>query len=177
MGGDHGPDVVVPAALAIFGSRIFWPGLQRRDLGAGDEDAVSPAREALARFLTSRPIALATMLICTAALVAAASGLSGTKLAFRLITGLPSETQQARASKAAAEGFAPGIVAPSIVLVEGAGLATVFLALNLVIGFTIVRILAAVTDQFISVYVLEDVTLVLLSAIQGFAFYFWLERG
>ena len=45
------------------------------------------------------------------------------------------------------------------------------------IGFTIVRILAAVTDQFISVYVLEDVTLVLLSAIQGFAFYFWLERG
>ncbi|HEX5469286.1 MAG TPA: MMPL family transporter [Gaiellaceae bacterium] len=112
----------IPAALAIFGSRIFWPGLQRADLGTGDEETVSPAREALARFLTARPIALATVLLCTAALIAAVAGLPGTKLAFRLITGLPSGTQQARAAKAAAEGFAPGIVAPTVVLVQGSGL-------------------------------------------------------
>jgi putative drug exporter of the RND superfamily len=112
----------IPAALAIFGSRIFWPGIQRGDLGAGDEETISPAREALARFLTARSISLATVLLCTAALIAAAAGLPGTKLAFRLITGLPSETQQARAAKAAADGFAPGIVAPTVVLVEGSGL-------------------------------------------------------
>jgi RND superfamily putative drug exporter len=112
----------IPAALAILGRLVFWPGLKRDDLGAGEEETVSPARAALAQFLTSRPVALAAVVVCTGALVVAATGLPDIRLAFRLITGLPSDTQQARAAKAAATGFAPGVLAPAIVLVQGNGL-------------------------------------------------------
>jgi RND superfamily putative drug exporter len=114
---------LVPAALAIFGRLLFWPGLQRADLGGGDDETVPATREALARFLTSRPVALLAVLLCSCLLVAGITGLPGTKLALRLISGLPSDAQQARAAKAAATGFAPGIIAPTIVLVEGPGVA------------------------------------------------------
>ena len=111
----------VPSALAIFGRFVFWPGLRSADLGAGDQEMSSPARESLARFLTSRPIAFIAVLACTGFLLVCATGLPEMKLAFRLITGLPSDTQQARAANAAGLGFAPGILAPTIVLVEGDG--------------------------------------------------------
>jgi len=113
----------IPAALAILGRFVFWPGLKREDLGAGEEEQVSHAREALARFLTSRPVALLAVVLCTGVLVLAATGFPDMRLAFRLITGLPSDTQQARAAKAAATGFAPGVIAPTIVVVEGNGVA------------------------------------------------------
>jgi len=111
----------IPAALAILGRFVFWPGLKREDLGAGEEEHVSHAREALARFLTSRPVALVAVVLCTGVLVLAATGFPDMRLAFRLITGLPSDTQQARAAKAAATGFAPGVIAPTIVVLEGNG--------------------------------------------------------
>jgi putative drug exporter of the RND superfamily len=111
----------IPAALAILGRFVFWPGLKREDLGAGEEERVSHAREALARFLTSRPVALVAVVLCTGVLVLAATGFPDMRLAFRLITGLPSDTQQARAAKAAATGFAPGVIAPTIVVLEGNG--------------------------------------------------------
>src|SRR3954453_21240984 len=113
----------IPAALAILGRFVFWPGLKRDDLGAGEEEHVSHAREALARFLTSRPVALVAVVLCTGVLVLAATGFPDMRLAFRLITGLPSDTQQARAAKAAATGFAPGVIAPTIVVLEGNGVA------------------------------------------------------
>ncbi len=114
---------LIPATLALFGGLVFWPGLRRDHVGRASDERVSPARQALAQFLTSKPIALVAVLACTGALVAAATGLPGTKLAFRLITGLPTDTQQAEAAKAAATGFAPGIIAPTTVLVQGAGVA------------------------------------------------------
>jgi hypothetical protein len=61
--------------------------------------------------------------------------------------------------------------------VEGVGLAVMFLALNLFIGFLILRALWTVTGYFVSVYVLEDSALLMLSAFQGFAFRWWLDRA
>jgi putative drug exporter of the RND superfamily len=113
---------LVPAALAILGRIVYWPGLHRGHLRAADEEIVSPTREALARFLTSRPVAFVAVLLCGGALLAALTGLPGTKLAFRLITGLPSDTQEARAASAAATCFARGIIAPTVVLVQGQGI-------------------------------------------------------
>ena len=60
-------------------------------------------------------------------------------------------------------------------VIEGVGFAAVFLALNLVVGFMIVRTLTVLTGHFASFYVLEDWTLVILSALQGFAFRWWLD--
>jgi hypothetical protein len=58
---------------------------------------------------------------------------------------------------------------------EGVGLTVAFLALNLAIGFALVRALPLATGHFVSVYVLEDATLLWLSAGQGVAFRWWLD--
>jgi hypothetical protein len=48
------------------------------------------------------------------------------------------------------------------------------LALNLVLGFALIRLLDAVTDHFVSVYIRDDATLLLLSALQGRLLRWWL---
>jgi hypothetical protein len=69
-----------------------------------------------------------------------------------------------------------GLRVALICVIEGVGFAAAFFALNLVVGFVIVRTLLALTGRFVSVYLLEDSTLVILSALQGFAFRWWLDR-
>jgi RND superfamily putative drug exporter len=111
---------LVPALLAIVGRRIFWPGVRAEQLGqAAANDFSSPVRGAAARFVSSLPVSIVLVVLCTGLLVVAATGISHTKLAFRLITGLPSDTQQRRAAEAAGRGFAPGVLAPTVLLVEG----------------------------------------------------------
>jgi RND superfamily putative drug exporter len=68
-------------------------------------------------------VSILLVLLCTALLALAATGLARTELGFRLITGLASGTQQQRAADAAGEGFAAGVLAPTILLVQGPGLA------------------------------------------------------
>ena len=111
---------LVPALLALFGRLLFWPGVRKQQLGTVEPgDFSSPVREAAARFVTSLPVAALLVVLCGAVLFLAATGIRHTELAFRLITGLPSDTQQRRAAEAAGRGFAPGVLAPTIVLVEG----------------------------------------------------------
>jgi RND superfamily putative drug exporter len=113
---------LVPALLGIVGWRVFWPGVRADDLGRASGAAFSSrVREAAARFVTSVPVALVLVAVCGAALALAATGLSHTKLAFRLINGLSSGTEERRAAEAAGRGFAPGVLAPTVVLVEGSG--------------------------------------------------------
>jgi putative drug exporter of the RND superfamily len=114
---------LVPAALGIFGRFLFWPGVRAHDLGrTGPEAFSSPRREATARFITSLPVSAVLVIICTAALFLAATGLRHTELSFRLIDGLPSGTEEHRAAEAAGQGFAAGVLAPTVLLVEGEGL-------------------------------------------------------
>jgi RND superfamily putative drug exporter len=113
---------LVPAVLAIVGRRVFWPGVRAEQLRrAGAEDFSAPVREAAARFVSSLPVSVVLVVLCSGLLILAASGISHTELAFRLITGLPSDTQQRRAGEAAGLGFAPGVLAPTVLLVEGEG--------------------------------------------------------
>jgi putative drug exporter of the RND superfamily len=109
---------LIPAALAILGRFAFWPGFEGQE---ADDRLGSSTRESLARFVTSRPVAFLTVLFCGALLFLGATGLPGTKLAIRLISGLPGDTQEARAADAAGQGFAPGIAAPTVVVVERQG--------------------------------------------------------
>jgi RND superfamily putative drug exporter len=99
---------LVPAALGIFGRLLFWPGVRASDLGrAGSERFSAPRREAAARFVSSLPVSVVVVVLCTAALVLAATGLRHTQLSFRLIDGLPSGTEEHRAAEAAGTGSPP----------------------------------------------------------------------
>jgi putative drug exporter of the RND superfamily len=111
---------LVPALLALVGRRVFWPGVRAKQLErTSGDDFSSPVREAGARFVSSLPVSVVLVVLCSGLLVLAASGLSDTKLAFRLISGLPADTEQRRAADAAGLGFVPGFLAPTVLLVEG----------------------------------------------------------
>jgi len=58
-------------------------------------------------------------------------------------------------------------------LLEFAGLWTVCLALNLAFGVAIILGLRSFTHAFASIYVLNDVSVVVMSALQAFALYAW----
>jgi putative drug exporter of the RND superfamily len=114
---------LVPAALAIGGPRLLWPGVRPADAGRGNGDDALPHGRPAARFLSSAPVSTLLVVLCTALLALAATGLGRTELGFRLITGLAPGTQQQQAADAAGEGFAAGVLAPTVLLVQGAGLA------------------------------------------------------
>jgi RND superfamily putative drug exporter len=103
---------LVPAALAIFGRAVFWPGLGRRieDEGRGPRP-----------FRRSRIVAALLAALGLTALAVPASRAFDTQLGLGLIRGLDSDTEVRRAADEAGRGFAPGIVAPTEILVEGPG--------------------------------------------------------
>ena len=59
---------------------------------------------------------------------------------------------------------------------ELAGISTLFLIGNLAVGLAIVLGIRNVSSWFVSVYVLNDTSLVALSALQGAVFFCW-RRG
>ena len=114
----------VPAAIALLGRALFWPSLDRRRAEAPEEQRRRRSlRERAAYWSTARPLALLIVLLCVAGLTAAATGLGKMELSFGVVSGLPSESESARAADAAGEGFAPGILGPTEVLLERPGLA------------------------------------------------------
>ena len=59
---------------------------------------------------------------------------------------------------------------------ELAGMSAVFLVVNLVVGICVILTVRTFTSHFLSAYLLNDVSLVVLSAIQGIVFECW-RRG
>jgi RND superfamily putative drug exporter len=102
---------LVPALMAILGARVFWPRGGRREPRAD-----RPGR--LAYFATAKPAALAIALVALVALGVACRGLLETNLGVTQIAGLPDESEPRRAQEAAAQGFAPGILSPTVLLLE-----------------------------------------------------------
>jgi RND superfamily putative drug exporter len=113
----------VPASLALLGRVVYWPSLRSGDEEPEDEERPTPIRSALAEFLTSRPVAAVVAVATVGALLAAATGIRDTELALRLGSGLPSDSEVQQAARAADQGFAAGVLAPTIALVEADGLA------------------------------------------------------
>ena len=123
-----------PALMAIFGGLLFRPvprwlrrqGVTRRE-GGGREPGRPPARwnlrTRLVRFAAARPMALLIAAAGTAGLLAAAWGAHTIHLGSPLIRELPASASAARAGAAAADGFAPGILSPTEILVIGPGVA------------------------------------------------------
>lgn len=58
---------------------------------------------------------------------------------------------------------------------EAVGLAAVFLLLNLGLGFCLALLVRALGGSFVSLYVNDDVAIVILSALQALLFQWWRE--
>ena len=67
----------------------------------------------------------------------------------------------------------PGAVTEALAYL---GLAVVFLLANLTVGMALILGLRALTDRFISVYVVNDSTLAILSLLQALILHCWRER-
>jgi RND superfamily putative drug exporter len=131
---------LVPALLAILGRWTFWPSeraapAERADQvpvtdGADQADGPGPARpprlrHGTARFLRllgRRGIALAVVAGTLALLVAAALPLAGLRAAVSPVDALPADDPVRQAAQAAAAGFAPGIIAPTALMVSRPGI-------------------------------------------------------
>jgi RND superfamily putative drug exporter len=118
----------VPAMLGMFGRVVFWPrwppkpGTVAESVGEPSDRIARSFRSKVARWATARPAAAAITILCVLGLGAAAAGLTRTSLGFTLIQGLPGSSEVRQAADAASQGFAPGILDPTIVLVQGTGL-------------------------------------------------------
>ena len=119
---------LVPALLAIGGRAVFWPRRPGREV-VGPDAAEEPERPQARRPGRSRALALATQRPrlaaagCGLLLLAAATGLTQLELGNPLIRGLPEDADAHRAYTQASRGFAPGILSPTVVIVERAGIA------------------------------------------------------
>ena len=111
----------VPAVIGLLGRLAFWPGLRE---GADAHEPLTARtgawlRRVLANAASRRLGAIPTLVLAATGLVAAASGLSQMQLALTPIRGLPAETPAARADRQASLGFAPGVIAPTELVVRG----------------------------------------------------------
>ncbi len=115
----------VPAVMALLGRALFWPGLRER----GEKDpllmrAGAAVRRGAAAATSRRWAAIPAALVVGVALLAAASGVAYTKLALTPIRGLARDTPPARAAHDADLGFAPGMIAPTEVVLRAPGIGT-----------------------------------------------------
>ena len=109
---------LAPALMAVFGGLLFRrvPLRLRRP---GPRDVRPPFT--VARFTATRPVALLIAMACVVGLLAAAWPARELRLGSPLIRELPASATAVRASAAASDGFAPGILSPTEILVIGPG--------------------------------------------------------
>jgi putative drug exporter of the RND superfamily len=106
---------LTPALIAVFGRLLFWPGRAPRPPGSW--------RERVARAASRREPATLIAAGCVAVLLILTAGVFSMRLALPLIRALPDDSEAVRAQAAASQGFAPGILAPTEILVIGPGVA------------------------------------------------------
>jgi RND superfamily putative drug exporter len=118
---------LVPAALAIFGRALLWPrGVAEQSSGDADaeKDADVEGAGARGRLLgVAVKVPLLTAVICVVALLAAASGLRHLELGNPVMRGLPEASEPRQGYDAAAAGIGPGVLGPTMLVLEGQGIA------------------------------------------------------
>lgn len=120
---------LVPAVMAVMGRLVFWP---TRELATRADDAqtgsggtkASVRYSPSSRFAHRRGLAALVVAGCVAGLALAAVPLLRLELGVSFVGSLPADTDVRRSSAAAQEGFAAGILSPTVVLVEGEGVTT-----------------------------------------------------
>lgn len=114
---------LVPAALAVFGRVLLWPrqpNIQSSEQAEGSADR-SRVRGAMIGVAVRFPV-LATIL-CLVLLGVAASGLGKLTLGNPIIRGLPETTSPRKGYELASAGLGPGVLGPTMLVVEEEGVA------------------------------------------------------
>jgi RND superfamily putative drug exporter len=114
----------IPACLAILGRAVFWPRrLEPVNEAAPESDPESSAARGRVVGLAARhPILVVTF--CLVLLLAGASGLRHLELGNPIIRGLPTTTQSRQGYDEATQHIGPGVVGPTMLVVEGEGVGT-----------------------------------------------------
>jgi RND superfamily putative drug exporter len=111
----------VPAVMGILGARAFWP----RQPASGDGRPLGvTVRRGVVRLVRVRPVALVLALACVGGLAWLALPVRHIAVGLPLVRALPPDSEPARAADAATAGFAAGVVAPTLVVVQGAEIGT-----------------------------------------------------
>ncbi|HEX3324270.1 MAG TPA: MMPL family transporter [Solirubrobacterales bacterium] len=111
---------LVPAALAIFGRALLWPRQPKVEEEPADPAAAeSGARGRLIGAAVRFPVL--TAIVSLLILLAAASGVSELALGNPLMRGLPPTSSVRQGYEIAANGLGPGVLGPTMVVVEGEG--------------------------------------------------------
>jgi RND superfamily putative drug exporter len=113
---------LIPAALAIFGRALLWP---RESRGAEHPTAERAEQGGGARGrLIGAAIRLPalTAVLCVAALGVAASGVAHLELGNPVMRGLPPTNPVHQGYDLAAAGLGPGVLGPTMVVVESEGI-------------------------------------------------------
>jgi len=111
---------LIPALLAVGGRNLFWPRRPRPSELPPDRVGSRAGRSRALELATGRPVATAAVIV--GLLLVATTGLLRLDLGNPLIRGLPEDSQTRRAYEQASRGFAPGILSPTVVIVERPGL-------------------------------------------------------
>jgi putative drug exporter of the RND superfamily len=115
---------LVPAVMGALGPWLFGSRVRERQHANADPEVGDAAqRRPRGRVLTARPVAVLLVIACVGALVVAAVGARTTSLSVAYVASLPPDSEPRRAADDAAQGFAPGILAPTELLLEQAGIA------------------------------------------------------
>ncbi|WP_191898556.1 MMPL family transporter [Planomonospora parontospora] len=118
---------LVPALMAIAGRWLLWPSLPGRPVvlpGPGDVRPVTRRRFVhVMRVMTCTRPAAAVLFTCALGLVLAALPLGGIRLGLDFVGSLPADDPVRKAASAAQQAFAPGVLSPTVVLLEGENIA------------------------------------------------------
>ena len=107
---------LVPALLAVLGRRALWPAPTSHPARHA-----RPKTPALVHRLTERRSAAVVLAVTTAGLLVASLPLLHLHLGINFVEALPSDSRVSVAAQQARQGFSPGILAPTEVLLEGEG--------------------------------------------------------
>lgn len=110
---------LVPALLAVFGRKVFWPSRPRP---RSPTAAAPPRRDRGIALITRRPVAVVVVLACVGGLGIAALPLRDLQMGVSFIPSLPDSTESSRAAREATAGFAPGILSPTVLLLQDDGI-------------------------------------------------------
>ena len=117
---------LVPAALAIFGRALLWPrGLGQTATAEAEREQADATDAHGARALLlgiAVRVPTLTVIACIGALLAAASGLAHLELGNPVMRGLPTWSEPRQGYDAAAD-IGPGVLGPTMLVVEGPDIA------------------------------------------------------
>ncbi len=112
----------IPATLALVGKRMFWPHVP----SPASRVAATTARHGIAHRVVATAVRAPRRTIagCLVVLAAMCSGLGWISLGNPLIRGLPENSDARVAYTQASRGFVPGILSPTVLIVEQPAITT-----------------------------------------------------